>query len=184
MKNALKITFTGKAHPQSIAKLGMWHDKAIGPLIVVCLMAWCVGVVTPLMTVQKFIIQFDTYSILTFIKELYGNHEWFLLVMVILFGLVAPYIKLDQQYRVWSRYAIGSLELTKAVKRVELISKWAMTDVFAVAVLLVIAKTSGFLADASIEPGLYFFMGASIGSMLLSMKLNRAVARLAANEGI
>jgi len=134
------------------------------------------------MTVQKFIIRFDTYSILSFIEELYGNSEWLLLALVIFFGLVAPFIKLDQQYRVWSRYAVGSPELIKAVKRVELVSKWAMTDVFAVAVLIVIAKTSGFLADAKVEPGLYFFVGASIGSMLLSIKLNGAVCRLATNE--
>lgn len=40
MMDAFKVALVGKKHPQSIANLGTWHDRAIGPLIVACLLAW------------------------------------------------------------------------------------------------------------------------------------------------
>ncbi len=52
-----------------------------------------------------------------------------------------------------------------------------MADVFVVAMLVVIAKTSGVLADARVESGLSWFAGSAIGSMAVAQILKIAVNR-------
>ena len=73
------------------------------------------------MTVTKMIIFPDTYSILGFVQTLFEEGEWLLFLLVLLFGIVIPYLKLDLMYRIWRRYDASSDKAAKTLKYVEAI---------------------------------------------------------------
>ena len=164
-----------EAHQNSIWKVGRMRDKALGPLMCVCAAAWALGLVMPLMTVKKIFVFVDTYSIATFMLTLLKEKEWVVLTLVFFFSVIMPVVKFDQLYRVWFQFDVSGSSVDKALNRIDTVSKWSMGDVFVVAVLVVIFKTSGALADARIESGLYVFAASVVGSMVVAILLNRAV---------
>jgi len=152
-------------------------EKGLGWAVLVCFVLWCAGAVVPMVQTVKVIFWGQDYSILSFIITLFDKGEWFLLILVGLFGVANPLFKLDQLYRVWRRLDVHGDRINKALMRIDLISKWSMADVFVVAVLVAVAKTSSFLANAHVKPGLYLFAASSIGSMLIAYFLKQSVER-------
>lgn len=164
-----------EAHQNSIWKIGRKRDKALGPLMFLCAVAWMLGLVLPLMTVEKLFIFVNTYSIATIMLTLLKESEWVLLALIFVFSVIMPVVKFDQLYRVWFQFDVSGVSVDKAQKRIDAVSKWSMGDVFVVAVIVVIFKTSGVLANARIESGLYVFAAAVVGSMAVTIMLRRAV---------
>jgi paraquat-inducible protein A len=175
MGNNLGYIMTLDAHRNSIRKIGRKRDKALGPLMGLCAAAWVAGLVMPLMTVEKVFVFVDTHSIASIMLTLIAESEWVLFALIFLFSVVMPVVKFDQLYRVWFRFDVSGASVDKAQKRIDAVSKWSMGDVFVVAVIVVIFKTSGVLADARIEPGLYVFAASVVGSMAVTVMLRRAV---------
>ena len=166
---------TLEAHQNSIWKMGRKRDKALGPLICICAAAWMSGLVLPLMTVEKVFVFVDTYSIATVMLTLLEESEWLLSALIFLFSVVMPVVKFDQLYRVWFQFDVSGVSIDKAQRRIDAVSKWSMGDVFVVAVVVVIFKTSGVMADARIESGLYVFAASVVGSRAVAVMLRRAV---------
>ena len=164
-----------EAHPNSIRKIGRKRDKALGPLIGVCAAAWVLGLFMPLMTVEKLFVFVDTHSIATIMLTLLDEGEWLLLALIFFFSVLMPVVKFDQLFRAWFQFDVFGAGVDKAQRRIDAISKWSMGDVFVVAVIVVIFKTSGVVADARIEPGLYVFAASVVGSMAVAVMLRRAV---------
>ncbi len=54
-----------------------------------------------------------------------------------------------------------------------LLGKWLVVDVFVVAILVVVLKL-GALASVTVQPGLYLFAVAAIGSMVLAQWVSRS----------
>ena len=173
----LRNAVLGVPHDNSLSRAGGKIDKAMGWATLACFVLWGFGISLPLMTVTKVWYFNDTYSVTTFIIVLWDNNEFLLFALFIIFGIGFPLFKLDQLYRVWRCYDISGEKISKAFKRIDLVSKWSMGDVFVVAVTLVVLKTSGVMASASIEPGLYFFAGSALGSMAVSFYLKKGIER-------
>ncbi len=174
---AIRNALIGQPHSNSLSKSGGIIDKALGWATLGCFILWGFGVGLPLMTITKVWYFDDTYSVATFIIELWKNNEWLLFALLLVFGIGVPVFKLDQMFRVWRCYDISGDKISKAFKRIDLVSKWSMGDVFVVAVTLVILKTSGVMANANVEPGLYFFAASALGSMVVSFYLKRSFER-------
>ena len=161
----------------SLAHAGRLRDKLLGLLLVACAVAWGMGVTLPLMTVEKVMVFEDAYAVSTLLATLYDDREWLLLGLIGLFAVASPVLKLLDLFFVWWRYDLHGRRIEGAFKRIDLVSKWSMGDVFVVAVVVVIFKTSGFLADAHTGPGLYWFTGSALGSMIAALLLKRAVRK-------
>ena len=164
-----------EAHQNSIWKIGRKRDKALGLLICVCATAWMLGLFLPLMTVETLFIFVNTFSIATIMLTLLQESEWVFFALISFFSVIMPVVKFDQLYRVWFQFDVSGVSVDKALKRIDAVSKWSMGDVFVVAVIVVIFKTSGALANARIESGLYVFAAAVVGSMAVTVMLRRAV---------
>ena len=175
MKKRIGTALLGKPHDNSISIVGTAWEKSLGWLVLVCFFLWGAGAVVPMVRTEKLFILVQDYSILTTLTTLYDNREWLLLVLVGLFGVANPVFKLDQMYRAWRRLDVHGEEINKTLKRIDLISKWSMGDVFVVAVLVVVMKTSGVMADAHVKPGVYLFAASSIGSMIVAFFLKQSV---------
>ena len=163
------------AHRNSVCKIGRTRDKVLGPMMGVCLAALVLGLFMPIMTVEKFFIFADSHSIYSILWTLFEEGEWLLLVLIFIFSIAMPVVKLDQLCRIWFRYDVLEVDVDRAMKRIDTVSKWSMGDVFVVAVIVVVFKTSGAFADARFESGLYVFAASVVGSMAVAALLKRAV---------
>jgi len=138
---------------------------ALGTLII--------GVTAPLLTLEKLYFFENTVSLLTTITELFSQKEWFLFIVIAVFSLCVPIIKIASLILILNvDYKEGSF-FDKALHIIELIGKWSMLDVFVVALLLVSVKL-GVLAKVDVHYGLYAFAA----SVLLTMSLSLWISKL------
>lgn len=145
----------------------------INLLLLVTLVILVIGVTSPLLTLIKFSFIENTVSLLSTVKQFYADQEWFLFIVVTVFSLCIPAIKIANLLLVLNvDYSRGSL-LDKSLQIIETLGKWSMLDVFVVALLLVSVKL-GALAKIEVHFGLYAF---AVG-VLLTMGLSYWIHRL------
>ena len=163
--------------PNSLLLSGSWWERLGGIAILLCLWAWWQGVTLPLMTVEKLWVFEDSYSVLAILETLRAEGDTLLYVLVGLFAVANPVLKMGGMLVIWAGLDVRGRKIIWAFRAVEVVSKWSMADVFVVALLVVIAKTSGVLADARVEDGLAWFAGSAVGSMAVAQALKMAVHR-------
>lgn len=139
----------------------------INLLLLAALASLIIGVSAPLLTLEKMYFFENTVSLFSTITELFHQKEWFLFVVIGVFSLCVPIIKITSLVLILNvDYAKDSF-LDKTLHIIETIGKWSMLDVFVVALLLVSVKL-GVLAKVDIHYGLYAFAS----SVLLTMGLS------------
>jgi len=143
-------------------------------LAVISLVLLVLGVVTPIMTVRKFFFLDETVTIAGMIGQLFSEGMAMLGVTVLVFSVALPASKLA----IIAAAASASLlhGRREALARFgAAIGKWSMADVFVVALSIVAIKATG-MADVFDHPGIYFFGGSVIVSMLASSVLKSGLA--------
>lgn len=139
----------------------------INLLLLAALASLIIGVSAPLLTLEKMYFFENTVSLFSTITELFHQKEWFLFLVIGVFSLCVPIIKITSLVLILNvDYAKNSF-LDKTLHVIEIIGKWSMLDVFVVALLLVSVKL-GVLAKVDIHYGLYAFAA----SVLLTMSLS------------
>jgi paraquat-inducible protein A len=132
-----------------------------------------VGLVAPIITLQKFVLVENTFSVLGGVMELLKDGQIFLFIVITAFSIVLPVLKVWVLYRLLGvkRNSVANLE--KYLQWMHLYGKWSMLDVFVVAVMVVAVKL-GAIASAEMRFGLYLFAAA----VLLTMYVTARVVRL------
>lgn len=137
-------------------------------LAALCLFAgtlsFALGVSQPLLVFQKLWLLTDKPSLVDIVAGLWGEGERLLAVIVGLFSVVLPALKL-------ALLAIAAADPDGAEPPswIKALAGWSMLDVLVAALVVFAAKTSA-LAEASTLPGLWFFV--------LSVFLTAAAAAL------
>ena len=150
----------------------MTKNKAKRKQFFLRLQWWCisimliVGGLLPMFTFEKFYIFNDSFSLISGIFHLFNQGEYLLFLILFLFSVIAPIYKMVIVNDLIN-YKNNSYQRKILMKRLLLIGKWSMTDVFVVAVVASTVKL-GALANVSIKYGLYVFSLGVIGSMLLN----------------
>ncbi len=129
------------------------------------------GLLLPTLTLKELVFWKHTFSILSGIQSLYQEKYYFLALIVFLFSVIFPIIKLFTLTSVWF-LKLSEAQRLKFIKWLELLGKWSMLDVFVVAVLIVISKVSGLL-KAEPHLGIYVFAFSVVLSMLTTMWIER-----------
>ena len=142
-------------------------------LVTIALACLGLGLSLPIMEVRNFWVFHGTYSILDGIVLLIGQGDMLIAMMVIAFSVLVPVAKNLALLALWWRWRDGSPVSHRLPGLLEAVGKWAMLDVFVVALLVFAVKTRSF-ADAAVAPAIVPFI-ASIG---LTMACGR-VMRLA-----
>jgi len=138
------------------------------PIILFCAtFSLALGVVLPLISVERLFVFSDEPSLVTLIAGLWNEGDWLLAGAVALFSVVFPCTKLCLLHI--AAYANGENRFS-IPNWVKGMANWSMLDVVLVALVIFAAKTSG-LATASTMPGLWFFA--------LSAVLTAAASQLA-----
>jgi paraquat-inducible protein A len=139
----------------------------INILLLCSLVALVVGVIAPLLTLQKLYFIENTISLISTIQTLYNDNDWLLFIVITLFSVCIPVIKIVSLILITNvDFKPGSF-LDKTLTVIETLGKWSMLDVFVVALLLVSVKL-GALAKVEVHYGLYVFASSVILTMGLS----------------
>lgn len=146
----------------------------------VCLL---VGLAAPMLTVLaqrevallgNVVLQFETKSILSMVRDLFAGGSVFLACLLALFSVIIPVSKL--LVTVLALLSPHGALRNACVHFVRAVGKWSMTDVFVVAVLLAfLAGGQGGFTDARLGPGLYFFACYGLLSLLGGSVLARVI---------
>jgi paraquat-inducible protein A len=147
---------------------------AIPALVAAAGVALWVGLFLPIVTISKLGgLSESTYSVVTGILDLARHGHVFVALLIFTFSLVFPNFKLAALSWLWFRRGSPEPRLA-SLEYLRFLGKWSMLDVFAV-ILLAGLVDFGFLTEATIEIGVYFFGG----SVLLSMAIGFLMLRWA-----
>ncbi len=143
-------------------------------LLVIALICFVVGVVSPIVTMTKFYLIENTFSVLSGTIQLLKEQQFFLFIIIAGFSVVVPLIKIGILFKLLdmheSKFEKEHVALNKYLRWMHLYGKWSMLDVFVVAVLVVVVKL-GAVASVEMRYGLYFFAAAVLLTMILTAKV-------------
>jgi paraquat-inducible protein A len=150
--------------------------RRLSGLLLVTSLMLLAGYFLPIMTLTKFLLIANSFSIVSGLLELYQRGLWVVLVVVGLFSVVLPLLKIGLLFLLLQQREIDSPRFYRLLKLMHDYGRWAMLDVMVVAVMIVSVKL-GVVAEIEIHAGFYLF-GAAV---LLIMYITHQVATLTEN---
>ena len=146
------------------------ESKALLGLLVITAIMLAIGLSAPILTLEKFFIIENTFSIFSGLLQLLEEGRIFLFVIITLFSVVMPIIKLGVLFRLLGSPASSSETLQRYLRLMHQYGKWSMLDVFVVA-LLVVAVKLGAVASVETHYGLYAFGSAVLLTMVITARV-------------
>jgi paraquat-inducible protein A len=133
-------------------------------------LSFALGIVLPLIQVERLFVFADEPSLVGMVAGLWREGDWLLAMIIALFSIAFPALKLALLHVA----AFGGAAASRSLPAwLPALSKWSLLDVVLVALVVFAAKTSG-LATALAKPGLWFFAL----SVLLTAGASNLVKRL------
>ena len=139
-------------------------------LLVLSALCLAFGLVLPLVRFEKLYFFNETPSLIDIVLSLWEQGSGGLALLVALFSIVFPVIKLFGIALEATAPPQGEGKAGWLARLLPVLGKWSMMDVMLVALVIVAAKTSG-MASAFTQPGLWFYAASAIMTGLLQMKL-------------
>lgn len=128
------------------------------------------GVVAPVVTLKKFVLVENTFSVLSGTLSLLNEGQIFLFVLIAGFSVLLPFLKIGVLTKLLCTNNSDSVKLDKYLHWMHLYGKWSMLDVFIVAVLVVSVKL-GAIASVEMRYGLYAFAAAILLTMFVTARV-------------
>ena len=151
--------------PAKVAKRLWW-------LLIIAVVLLIVGVNTPILTISQFIFIRNSFSVVSGIYELLIHGQIILFLIVALFSIVLPILKLWILFRIVRNRQAHSSVIKKYLHLMHDYGRWSMLDVLVVAMLIVMVKM-GTIATVQVHFGLYIFTTAILLIMYIT---NRVVS--------
>jgi len=136
----------------------------------VSIVLFCLGISLPMFTLQKFFVVNDTFSLLGGAYQLLKANELFLVLVIVGFSVITPILKFALSWLVLSIDEVNQQKRLFAIRKLAMICKWSMADVFIIAILAATIKLGG-LATVKVHIGLLFFGFYVLLSMILTHRL-------------
>ncbi len=170
-------------HAGSLAATARGPDRWLGWATILAGGLLVAGWTLPIMTVERLFFLSREISILRGVAELWNEDEVLLAVVIGLFSIVLPVVKLALALHLFYRADPGSGRMRRALVWMEAAGRWSMLDVFVVALIVVAVRTS-LIDDVSVHAGVYVFTAAIVLSLLVVQRMTALARRaLAAEEG-
>lgn len=161
MKDANGNTQAIPAREQQILRL----------LLYLAAVLFAVGLVSPMLTISKFIFIKSSFSVFSGVVELLQSGNIMLGIVLGVFSIVLPILKLQILHKLLTPGNTPTSTGKRRLHHMHEYGRWAMLDVLVVAVLIVTVKL-GALASVQVHFGLYIF-GAAV--LLILLITNRIV---------
>lgn len=146
-------------------------------LVVVAAAFLLVGLAAPIITLHKFVVVSNTFSVLTGIWQLMREGKLFLFVVIALFSVILPLLKLLLLLNLTRRTVGSGQHPRRYLKWMHDLGRWSMLDVFVVAVLVVAVKL-GMIASIETHYGLYAFAAAVLLTMIITARVVKLYDRM------
>lgn len=128
------------------------------------------GLVSPIITLKKFVLIENTFSVLGGTFQLLQEGQIFLFIVISAFSVVLPWLKIAILFKLLATNDRNEGNLDKYLHWMHLYGKWSMLDVFVVAILVVAVKL-GVIASVEMRYGLYTFAAAVIMTMYVTARV-------------
>lgn len=128
------------------------------------------GLTLPIIRMDRLYVFTETPSIIDLITGLWSDGEWLLSLLIALFSVIFPVLKL---VLLLAREAVPEMSAGWLGRTLPHLSKWSMIDVMLVALAIFAAKSNG-LAAAVAQPGLWFYAASAVIVGLLLPATTRA----------
>jgi paraquat-inducible protein A len=136
-------------------------------LLWLALTFFLVGIVTPLITLSKFVVFKNSFSVVGGVVELIKQGQWLLFIVLTTFSIILPLLKIIVLQMILSSRMSTSVSIQKLLHWMHEFGRWAMLDVMVVAILIVTVKL-GAIASIEVHYGLYLFGIAVLLIMLIT----------------
>ncbi len=163
------------SHPRAAARLGWW-SFSLGPLMLVTVAILIASWFVTFMTVERLWFWENSVSLYTGLENLADADEWLLFIVILVFSMLFPTVKLLAGLFIWARLDARGRSVHRALAAVQVMGKWSMVDVFVVA-LTVVAVNITIVADVEVNLGIYMFCAAVFLSMIELHLLARVIRR-------
>lgn len=152
-------------------------SKTVQVLLVITLLLFITGIWLPILTISKLWIVTNEVSVITGLLQLIEEQQYFIFILIFLFSIVLPVLKLYYLFILSAGKNIQSKHYSRYLHLMHRYGRWSMLDVFVIALLIVTVKL-GALASVEIEPGMYFFTAAVFLLMLITSLMVRLESKL------
>lgn len=157
-------------------RAGPVDRRTVGPILVLALALLIAGVVMPSLTVSTLAILSNSVSILSGLIVLWDDEQYFLFLVLLVFSVLFPCVKLVFGLWVWFLAADAG---RGAIGRLEALAKWSMLDVLVIA-LIVAALNVTVISGVFVHAGLYLFTASVLLSKLALGRIRRVAVAVAA----
>jgi paraquat-inducible protein A len=145
-------------------------------LIILATVFFALGVILPVIRFTTVYVWTKEHSIATIIWALFENNEYFLTVVLFLFSIFFPFLKLFYLLTLVTSPDIPPEFRKKSISTMEWLGRYSMTDVMVLALMIFYVNSSGY-TEASVLPGVYFFAASALITMLAYGWANTVPAR-------
>jgi len=153
-----------------IARQYPGESRRLRLLIAVASILLGVGLVAPIITLEKFVLIENTFSVVSGVIQLLKDGQWFLFFVISCFSILLPVLKLSVLYLLVGNRLSGEKRLHQYLHWMHLYGKWSMLDVFVVAILVVAVKL-GAIANVEMRYGLYAFAASVLITMFITARI-------------
>ncbi len=135
------------------------------------------GLLAPIITLNKFVLIENTFSVFSGTVELLKEGQLFLFILIAGFSIVVPLLKLAVLHKLLTTRETEEKNINRYLHWMHLYGKWSMLDVFVVAVLVVAVKL-GAIASVEMRYGLYMFAAAVVLTMVVTGRVVRLMGEM------
>lgn len=122
----------------------------------VCL---ALGITLPMIKLTKYVFWSTEHSLISTVQVLMGDGQTFLAMMVLIFSIVLPVLKLLYLLLVSTLPTAEIIRHGRNLRALEWLGKWSMHDVLVLALTIFFIKSQGVYDAASLQ-GVYYFTAA------------------------
>jgi paraquat-inducible protein A len=145
-------------------------------MLVVSLGLFLAGLFRPFTVVTKLWIFENEVSVYHGLIALMKEGEHFLFTILLVFTVVFPFVKILSLLVLWSKPGLSREQVKRLYAFVASLGKWSMLDVFVVAILVLLLRSSS-VADIRIADGLLLFCASVILTQFASQWTGRIARR-------
>ncbi len=133
-------------------------------LIIVATVCFALGIFMPAIKFTTVFVWKNEHSILSIIYALYTNEEFFLCIVIMMFSVVFPFLKLLYLLTLVTSPDMPQEFRVRSIAAMEWLGRYSMTDVMVLALIIFYVNSSGY-SEARVEPGIYLFAASALITM-------------------
>ena len=137
------------------------HTVMLNILLLIAGGLFALGICAPLMTVQKWLVFTQTYTLGAGLLRLFEAKHYVLFLLVGTFSLAVPLVKMGLLALACNHPSWTTAYSTRLLHWLALCGKWSMLDVFLVAILITVGTLRG-IAAVEVQYGVYAFAAAML----------------------